>query len=376
MIRLLSFASLGASAMAQATITSTSTYTVTQSADFAPETLVDIHLADNDLADQVFGHGCFCSKIYHWNDIHVRGGHVSVDDFDEICKNWFRVRECNDKHIGGSCKDAGVNPHASDYDYEVTQNVYDDGSIIYDCSANTEDCAYDSCVIDVEYVNQLSTWLDTLTGSFNATAIVEGDCPRSTEKVVDRFCNGTAPNLYTTKARVVATAQEVLSEYSDILESELESAEVNAEGQTCQDGTCGCSGPSARANVLFFRTTYYKTWQEAKDLCASMGLTMAEPRTTAENTLLTTGAPASWIGGRRKNDVCCGQDYYKWVWDTDTQLVWDDDGGSYPNAHWNIGEPNNAGHEPCMQMYTSGKWNDLACSNNLQVVCQQRTCTP
>lgn len=40
-------------------------FEITQSADFSPEYLLDIHLNDTILADQVFDHGCFCSKIYH-----------------------------------------------------------------------------------------------------------------------------------------------------------------------------------------------------------------------------------------------------------------------------------------------------------------------
>lgn len=182
------------------TLTSSQTYEVTQSADFSPEFLVDLHLNDNALADQVFNHGCFCSKIYHWNDRSIRGGHVSVDEFDEICKNWFRTRECNDKHVGGSCHDGNVNPKTTDYTYDLVQNFYDDGSVTYDCSSNTEACALDTCIVDVEYLEQISTYLDSVSGSFNATSVNRvGDCPRSTERVVERFCNGTAPDFYTTK---------------------------------------------------------------------------------------------------------------------------------------------------------------------------------
>lgn len=124
---------------------------------------------------------------------------MSVDEFDEICKNWFRCRGCNDKHIGGSCHDENVNPHTNTYTYAVTQNIYDDVFVTYDCTENINGCDYDTCLIDVEYVQQISAYLD-LNSPFTATPVSRlGDCPRSTEPVIARFCNGTAPDLYTTK---------------------------------------------------------------------------------------------------------------------------------------------------------------------------------
>lgn len=359
-------------------IVSSDIFTITQSETFAPEILLDVHLNNTAIASEVFQHGCYCSKLYNLNEKSIRGGSTVVDDFDDICRSWSRCRECNDKHLGGSCRDGNVNPKDTQYEYVVTQNLYDDGVIVYDCSANVETCAYDSCLIDVEYINQISTYLGqfTVATPFVATGIDDTTCTHLNEPYQERTCNGTAPDLYTIKVetRVVATAEEVLEEFSDVLSDQIVDDAVTAEGIACPDGTCGCAGGNAVANVLFFRTTTSTSWFAGKALCESMGMTLAEPRTAAENNLLTTGAPDSYIGGRRQpyDPVTQQWDRYHSTYNT---WVWDTDGTPISPTHWNGGEPNNSGgYEPCLQMYTSGRWNDLGCNYNLQIVCQQRTC--
>ena len=42
----------------------------------------------------------------------------------------------------------------------------------------------------------------------------------------------------------------------------------------------------------------------------------------------------------------------------------------YNYHNWNSGEPNND-DELCTQMYTTGFWNDLDCSDSLQYVCER-----
>lgn len=374
-LAVLAVAAVGVSAQ---NIVSSDTFTITQSENFAPEIILDIHLNNTIIANEVFQHGCYCSKMYSLNEKSIRGGNTVVDDFDEICRSWSRCRECNDKHVGGSCRDANVNPRDTDYEYVITQNLYDDGAIVYDCTANVEACAYDSCLIDVEYINQIANYLDQFSEStpFAALAINDTSCPHLNEPYQERTCNGTAPDLFTVKVdnRVVATAEEVLEQFSEQLSDQIVDDAVTAEGIACQDGTCGCSGGEALANVLFFRTTTYDTWHNGKALCESMGMTLAEPRTAAENNLLTTGAPSSYIGGRRQP-----YDTVTETWDvsdpTYNTWVWDTDGALASPTHWSGGEPNNSGgYEPCMQMYTSGRWNDLGCNYSLQIVCQQRTC--
>lgn len=337
-------------------VVETFTYNIAQAEDFSPEAILQIHLNDTVLVDEVFNHGCFCSKIYQWNDKNVRGGHVSSDDFDEICKNWFRCRECNDKHIGGSCKDGGYDPHTNSLEYELVQNVMDDGSVMYDCSGNSDACAEDTCIIDVEYIKQMGDYLDALPSSFTSTGLGDGiTCPRSTEKVVDRFCNGTAPDLYTTKAGQTATqeAASLLAE-NDNLDAQVEDTRLEDPGQVCEDGG---------AAVQYFRTTTTETWSAGKALCESMGLVMATARNSVENTVLSDNQPNSWLGGRRYAE----SNYNTWIWDDDLAVI--------SPTFWNGGEPNNSGgNEQCLQIYTSSRWNDLNCGRDLMILCENRRC--
>ena len=39
-------------------------------------------------------------------------------------------------------------------------------------------------------------------------------------------------------------------------------------------------------------------------------------------------------------------------------------------TNWHRGEPNNFFNEDCTQMYSSGQWNDLKCSNRLPSICE------
>ena len=64
-----------------------------------------------------------------------------------------------------------------------------------------------------------------------------------------------------------------------------------------------------------------------------------------------------WIGlsDQREEDL--------WVWDSRTS--------GYVN--WNRGEPNDwNGNEDCVQMTTSGRWNDVNCGSRLMFFCEDR----
>ena len=66
-------------------------------------------------AEAITSHGCWCGKL----DISKHpypeflGGHLPVDELDEICRDWFMCRHCNDKLVGGSCNDGDGNVFTS-----------------------------------------------------------------------------------------------------------------------------------------------------------------------------------------------------------------------------------------------------------------------
>lgn len=42
------------------------------------------------------------------------------------------------------------------------------------------------------------------------------------------------------------------------------------------------------------------------------------------------------------------------------------------HRRWNLGEPNNIGDEDCVEMYTSGLWNDQACTDVIEgLICDK-----
>ena len=53
--------------------------------------------------EKINNYGCWCQKFGSGESI----GGKSVDEFDEICKDWYKKRRCL-KLVGGSCKGAKV----------------------------------------------------------------------------------------------------------------------------------------------------------------------------------------------------------------------------------------------------------------------------
>ena len=96
-------------------------------------------------------------------------------------------------------------------------------------------------------------------------------------------------------------------------------------------------------------------------LCLAVGLQLASVHSAAQNALLVTAVAGNnkvWIGGTDAASEGA------WVWSPSNTPL------SYTN--WNAGEPNNAyGGQDCMQIYSSGKWDDDKCMNQQKYVCQQ-----
>ena len=61
---------------------------------------------DSTDVDAIVNHGCWCGKLNLFHPHYsFLGGSEPVDELDELCKDWFQTRHCNDKLEGGSCND-------------------------------------------------------------------------------------------------------------------------------------------------------------------------------------------------------------------------------------------------------------------------------
>ncbi|XP_069737677.1 CD209 antigen-like protein A isoform X2 [Phaenicophaeus curvirostris] len=115
-------------------------------------------------------------------------------------------------------------------------------------------------------------------------------------------------------------------------------------------------------SCYFFSSTA-KPWLDAKYDCAKFNARLVIIDTEEENRFLAsriTDNHVFWLG---LSDV---EDEGNWQWV---------DRRSPSFVSWNNGEPNNAGYngEDCAIIYSSGHWNDIACSSNEAWICERRS---
>lgn len=106
-----------------------------------PNNFLNNQYGQNDqLYNYLYGHGCFCSKIFDitadYNDASLRGGTQPVDEMDRICMKWLRTRDCDSNLLGGEC-----------YNVDLDTRSYDSS----DCSSLSDGCDQNACLIDEFY---------------------------------------------------------------------------------------------------------------------------------------------------------------------------------------------------------------------------------
>lgn len=99
-------------------------------------------------------------------------------------------------------------------------------------------------------------------------------------------------------------------------------------------------------------------WPEAASYCQSIGGTLACITSEAENKIVASmvnkyGSPC-WIGG---NDL-----------EQEGRFVWES-GEPFSYTNWDAGEPNNAGEQNFVRMYTNGLWDDMQ-NNHYAFICE------
>ncbi|XP_034532653.1 type-2 ice-structuring protein-like [Notolabrus celidotus] len=129
-----------------------------------------------------------------------------------------------------------------------------------------------------------------------------------------------------------------------------------------------CAAPWSKFNGRCFR--YFPkrlTWSRAERNCHSIGGNLASVHNIEEyheiQRLVLTATyehKPVWIGGSDAHQEG------EWLWSDGSQV-------SYTN--WCPGEPNNHGHQHCLQMNWGDEkcWDDLSCAKRLPFVCAKRT---
>lgn len=185
-------------------LTSANPWFMTVDFNYAGQEVVDAALNNTALATNLMSHGCWCAKLDPTNDPTFLGGPDALDDLDDICKRWFMCRHCNDKLIGGSCSNSTVYPDLAAETYEVAELISQTENQPPVCQTTNSqtgetinNCSYDSCLIDVEYMSQIEEYLRN-NPSFTFTEVTTGSqCSTPLGAYEHKECQGVAPFLRT-----------------------------------------------------------------------------------------------------------------------------------------------------------------------------------
>lgn len=127
--------------------------------------------------------------------------------------------------------------------------------------------------------------------------------------------------------------------------------------------------PAAQTNfgtTVYFRYSSGKTWSAAQADCAAMGGRLAVPVSPGSNAAIFSiiGTDLTYIGLHQAS----GQ--------TSTSAGWQTPAGiAAVYFNWSSGEPNDLDNveddtQDCARMYTTGYWDDVACSQVSPYVCE------
>ncbi len=132
--------------------------------------------------------------------------------------------------------------------------------------------------------------------------------------------------------------------------------QVGASGAVGTSGTCTTGTYYNGACYVFVATAM--NFDSAESYCLSQGGNLASVQSSADNSFMQSlagGAANTWLGA---TNLSLG--YYTW-----------ESGGDLSYTNWSPGEPNNdGGDEHCIEMYSSGLWNDVGCGSSFPFICQ------
>lgn len=138
--------------------------------NFAAHTITNETFAEQGQSffyNQVINHGCWCARINPDNDKTILGGPHPQDALDEICKQWYNCRHCNDALSGGSCH-ASENVALASYDI-----LWNSQEKTYECQASSDTCGNDSCSVDVYYSNLIAQYIKDEYMNFSPITVTD-----------------------------------------------------------------------------------------------------------------------------------------------------------------------------------------------------------
>uniref|UniRef100_A0A8C0J129 C-type lectin domain-containing protein n=1 Tax=Chelonoidis abingdonii TaxID=106734 RepID=A0A8C0J129_CHEAB len=151
------------------------------------------------------------------------------------------------------------------------------------------------------------------------------------------------------------------------------------KGSVGEKGTKGDSGLSSKSNVeislcflvmflngrivgekIFMTSGYEGNFDSLKQWCSQAGGQLASPRNAAENAaiqqIVVLYNKSVFLG---INDVQA-EGHFKYL-----------NGENIVYSNWQTGEPDNQSDvEDCVEVYSSGKWNDKSCGDKRLIVCE------
>ena len=387
----------------------------------------------DDVVDKLLTHGCWCAKLDKHNPyLEFLGGPDPVDELDELCKLWFKCRNCNDRLEYGSCNIRGSSSMeklkfpGAPYHVEVSQNAGDfvdsakcvrqtnrmspeanphtdvTGPInwIFTESGGRDYCAEDSCQIDLMYVKKLYEYLEDNHENLIPYHVVDNStCSASINTTLPRLCTGEAPyktpminNEYgwnkrdsLWKAMTAETKQDAIDNGRCSFYNETSFPEIPFRGPRSSDWNYRGTGVVYKA--FLGETTSSFSWHDARTKCAALGegvqLARAfcpDEQALIHQTIMEAGGHTVWMAG---NDIT---EEGKWYW-----LGWDGynqpDGiqnfqyiniaeeGGFENwgREFGVQQPDNRfGDEDCLA-YLSGYWLDFNCNEKKHgYICEKR----
>ncbi|MFT5455340.1 MAG: hypothetical protein ACI9K2_001819 [Myxococcota bacterium] len=115
------------------------------------------------------------------------------------------------------------------------------------------------------------------------------------------------------------------------------------------------------AGLIWLACEREKSWEDAEDVCASVGFHLPWVSSRDQNDVVRDladaafGRGSTWLG---LNDRSREGDF---EWSSGVPVSWD---------NWGWGEPNDVGNEDCGELTRSGEWNDVACRNEYAFLCR------
>ena len=128
-------------------------------------TLLSVSNHTNDKINDIFNHGCWCSKLNPENpssnkniNNRVLGGSTIIDELDLVCKQWFIARRCT-KTVEGLCWSGIYDSFPESYELDVeAEDLF--------CE-NGDACENELCNIDSYYLMQIEEIF--YVGNYNFT---------------------------------------------------------------------------------------------------------------------------------------------------------------------------------------------------------------